>query len=296
MINKELKTEAREIEILTADDEKLRRMLGGLEKVGAPKNFDFHLKARIANAKPEDLRQSQPLFLPWLRYVLPLSVIVLLAGFAFFNLSFSTGNQNGSDVAADLPPIQNEIKPPETDLQPQIETPFTASANDGNKSESVIRKPEIVNTPKKPIQDNPNFIAVKSLSGKQSEKVRNKANDNFNGMRQETLRTSEVITPQNANRNFGDPKQVSGAEAKIPLREILARIGIEAVYADKGWKITSVKEKSLAIISDMKVGDLIEAIDDKKLSSDTVFEQAFTGKVFRVLRDGKQILIELNAK
>ena len=91
MINKEFKNKAEEIETLNADDEKLRQMLGGLKKVGAPKNFDFHLKARIANAKPEDFRK--PLLLPWLRYVLPLCVIVLLAGFAIFNLSFSAGNQ-----------------------------------------------------------------------------------------------------------------------------------------------------------------------------------------------------------
>ena len=32
MINKELKNEAREIETLTADDKKLRQMLGGLKK------------------------------------------------------------------------------------------------------------------------------------------------------------------------------------------------------------------------------------------------------------------------
>lgn len=294
MINKELKNEAREIEILTADDEKLRRMLGGLKKVGAPKNFDFHLKARIANAKPEDLRK--PLFLPWLRYVLPLSVIILLTGFAFFNLSFSSGNQKGTDVAIGLPPIQNEIKLPETDVKSPIETPLTASANNDNKSESGIKKSEIVNLPKKPVQDNPNFIAVKNSSGKQSDKAKNRTNDNFNGMRQETLKIPKVITPQNANKNFGDPKQVSAAQAKIPLQEILARIGIEAVYADKGWKIVSVKEKSLAIVSEMKVGDLIEAIDDKKLASDTVFEKAFTGKVFRILRDGKQIFIELGAK
>jgi hypothetical protein len=50
------------------------------------------------------------------------------------------------------------------------------------------------------------------------------------------------------------------------------------------------------MLSDMKVGDLIETIDDTKLSSDTVFQQAFTVKVFRILRQGKQIVINLSAK
>ena len=292
MINKESENETREIETLTADDKKLRRMLGGLKKVGAPRNFDFHLKARIANAKPEDFRK--PFLLPWLRYVLPLSVIVLLAGFAFFNLSFSAGNQ--SDVASDTQPIQNETAPPETIVKPQIEQPLIVSTDPNPQPEVKTNTPIIVNLPKKPVQDNPKYVAVKISPGKQPEKIKNGAGNNFNGMRQETLRIPKVITRQNANPNFGDPKPLNPEQAKIPIRQILSQIGIEADYTDKGWKIISIKEKSLAMLSDMQVGDLIEAVDDKKLSSDTVFEQAFTGKLFRILRDGKQILIELNAK
>ena len=37
-------------EILSADEQKISYLIGSLEKVSAPNDFDFRLKARIANA------------------------------------------------------------------------------------------------------------------------------------------------------------------------------------------------------------------------------------------------------
>ena len=296
MINKELKNEAREIETLTADNEKLRRMLGGLKKVGAPKNFDFHLKARIANAKPEDFRK--PFLLPWLRYVLPLSVIVLFAGFAFFNLSFSAGNQGAPDVVNNLQTVQNETAnaPVETPSNIVIEEPLIASIPANKDSEIRTSESEFVRSGNKAAQNKARNIAVKNSVVVQSNNRENELKNNKGGSRDITLRDAPVLFERKGNPNSGGSKPLNVEQNKIPLQQVLSQIGIEAAYADKGWKIISIKDKSLAMLSDMKVGDLIEAIDDKKLSSDTVFEQAFTGKVFRILRDGKQMLIELNAK
>ena len=298
MINKELKNEAREIEALTADDKKLRQMLGGLKKVCAPKNFDFHLKARIANAKPEDLRQ--PFLLPWLRYVLPLSVIVLLAGFAFFNLSFSTGNQNAPEVASDLPPNPNETANASVEMPSNIivEEPLTASVPANKNSEIRTLDPELIRSENKATQNKARAIVVKNSLAAPSNKRENDPKNNSSGSRDITLKDAPVLFERNANPNSENTKLLKDELPKIPLplQEILSQLGVKADYTDRGWKIVSLKEKSPAMISGMKVGDFIEAIDDKKLSSDTVFQQAFTGKVFRIMRDGKQLLIELNAK
>jgi len=296
MINKELKNEAREIETLTADDEKLRQMLGGLKKVGAPKNFDFHLKARIANAKPEDLHK--PFLIPWLRYVLPLSVIVLLAGFAVFNLSFSTENQGVPEVAAGLPPNQNETAntPVETPSNIVIEEPVIASVPANKNSEMKTSQPDFVRPNNKAAENKVETIPVKNSLVARSNKRENNSKNDFLGSKDSTLGVPRIITQENSNPNSGDAKPLNVGQAKIPLQQVLSQIGIEADYADKGWKIVSIKDKSLAMLSGMQAGDLIEAIDDKNLSSDTVFQQAFTGKVFRILRDGKQVLIDLNAK
>ncbi|MBA2736317.1 MAG: hypothetical protein H0U50_05940, partial [Pyrinomonadaceae bacterium] len=278
MINKELKNMAEEIETLNADDKKLRQMLGGLKKVGAPKNFDFQLKARIARAEPNSLRK--PFLVPWLRYVLPLSMIVMLAGFAFFNLSFSTGNQNMPYVASDSKPIQSKPAPPETIVKPSVEESSIALTDATKKNETKTDIPETVNLPKKAAQNNPKYVAVKSESFKQSKKIEDDSKNGFGGTRQSTLRNSRVITQPNVNPNSGAAKPMNAGQNKISIQQVLSQIGIEADYADKSWKIVSIKENSLAMRAGMKAGDLIEAIDDKKLSSNTVFQQAFTGKVF----------------
>ena len=50
MRNKDLQNNA-EGEILSVGDVKVQQMIKNLHRVDAPKDFDFRLKARIANAK-----------------------------------------------------------------------------------------------------------------------------------------------------------------------------------------------------------------------------------------------------
>ncbi|HEX8288370.1 MAG TPA: PDZ domain-containing protein [Pyrinomonadaceae bacterium] len=287
-----------DIEILNAEDEKLRQMLGGLKKVKAPSNFDFQLKARIANA--ERNHSPRPFLLPSLRFVLPLSVVVLLAAFIVFNLSLSSGNQT-TDVAVNTPQIQNEtrIAVPETISTPVISTPViqeTTKANlPANKIEVKNSAPEIAVLNNKTAANKANIVIVKNSSAVRNNKFENTNND-FGGTRQGASRASEVITPENSNTNFNVKKPVEVIQNKISLQEILSQIGIEGDFAANGWKILSVKENSSAMRAGLKAGDLIEAIDDKKLSSDTDFTQNFSVKVFRILREGKQQVIDLTAK
>lgn len=295
MINKELKNKAEEIENLTADDEKLHRLLGGLKKVAAPKNFDFQLKARIANAQPNDLQK--PFLLPWLRYVLPLSVIVLLAGFVVFNLSFSVDN-TGAPQVADLPKNQTEsaITPVETPSKAVIEEPVIASVPTNKNSDIRTSEQVFVGSGSKATQNKAKTIAVKNSLVLPNNKRSNELKNNSGGSRDITLRDAPVLFERNTNLNSGNVKPPNVQQNVISLQQVLLQIGIEAEYTDKGWKVISIKDARLPMLSNMKSGDIIESIDDKKLSSDTVFQQAFTGKVFRILRDGKQIVINLNAK
>lgn len=299
MSYEQLKNTAEDTEILTADDEKLRRMLGGLKKVKAPANFNFQLKARIADAERNP--SPRPFLLPSLRFVLPLSVIVLLAGFIMFNLSFTTGNQT-ADVAVNTPQIQNEteIAAPETISTPVISTPVieeTTTANlPANKIEVKNYAPEIAALNNKTLANKANVTVVKNPSDAQNSKSKNDLSSNSGGSIDRALKPSEVITAENSNLNSSVKKPVEVKQNKLSLREILSEIGIEGDFAASGWKILSVKENSSAKRAGLKAGDLIEAIDDKKLSSDTDFTQNFSVKVFRILREGKPQVIDLTAK
>jgi hypothetical protein len=299
MKHKDLTNKAQEDEILSADDRKLRELLGGLKKVDAPKDFDFRLKARIANAKPQDFQKTQ--LFPILRYVLPLSVVILLVTFVALNISFSPQNENAPQQIAEnnFQPPKAEIpnSPAEIPAPVPSEAPFVASIEPEKPSEIKTVPPVAVNLPKKSTAAKPILIAAKETKQEAVKNVEPDAGEAFAGTKDEASKPPTVIVLNNSNSNpVVAPPPNADPNNKISLKDILAQIGIEADFTGAKCKIVSLKESSPALRSGMKVGDLIEAIDDKKLSSETEFLKTASGKVFQILRDGKQILIELNLK
>ncbi len=117
-------------EILSAEDEKIRSLLGNLKRVGAPKDFDFRLKARFANAKSKKDYRTQ--FLPALRYVLPLSLVLLICAAVVFNSVYFADTQNVSPIAENhsQTPIEGEKQP------------NNFSSNEPNGVANVFQMPE----------------------------------------------------------------------------------------------------------------------------------------------------------
>ena len=91
-----------------AEQTRVWQVIEHLETVDGPKDFDFRLKARIANAKPTDF---QPRFLPALRYVLPLSLAVLVFAFVVFNSGYFVGYNSAPQVAEKNPPTIENLNP-----------------------------------------------------------------------------------------------------------------------------------------------------------------------------------------
>lgn len=283
------KNNSHESEFLGEDERKLSVLLGGLKRVEAPKDFDFKLKAKIAAASPTDTRK--PFFFPALRYVLPLCLVVMLSAFAALKIVAPSEETNPPSIAAadDFPP------PNKTETAPANvrEEQFTSADRAETSSAAEKAAPITAAAPKAGKNGKQTIVVVKSpvkISGKSEVKSKN----GFGGDYERTARVSRVI---NMNPNAPNNKNLnSGQSGRIPVREVLREIGIEVEFIGADWKITAVRENTPARIANMQVGDLIEAIDDKKLSSDTAFLQSFTGKVFRVVRGGKQIVIDLTKK
>jgi membrane-associated protease RseP (regulator of RpoE activity) len=292
MSNKQLNDMAEEAEILTAEDRKLRQMLGGLKKVNAPANFDFQLKARIANA--EKNHSPRPFLLPALRFVMPLSVIVLLAGFVFFNLSFSDGVQN-EQIAQIAPTVSTEAQSVSNPaVSNPIEQATAAPVNKNIEAKTSVR--EIARLETKAAPNNANYIRVKGTGNLQKTGRESNSDNGFGGTREGGLSIPKVLTQKSSNPKFGAAKPPLVQQSKISLQGVLLEIGIEANFDEKNWKILSIKENSPAMRAGFKSGDLIESIDDKQLSSDAVLLQKFSGKVFRILREGQQMIIDLTVK
>ena len=99
MKNDNLKNNLRDLEILSAAEQKISDLVGSLEKVSAPNDFDFKIKARIANA---DKTTFQPSLWQTLRYVLPLSVTTMVAAFFIIQAGFFSPNTTQMENKAAL--------------------------------------------------------------------------------------------------------------------------------------------------------------------------------------------------
>lgn len=84
------------------------RLIGTLGRVQAPKDFDFHVRARIAKGRPAEKRAS------WLpasvRYAAPLALLLGVGGYVGFTTMYSPEQAN----------VTNVVVPADTVAQPVI--------------------------------------------------------------------------------------------------------------------------------------------------------------------------------
>ncbi len=292
MSNKHLQDNA-EDEILSVGDIKIQQMIKNLHRVDAPKDFDFRLKARIANAKSTDF---QPRFFPVLRYVLPLSVVVLIFTFIIINGIYFAGNKQ--QTAENTPPIPVEnkivptnnlpISPPEVAKIPVKSAPEKDIA-DSNRTNVQAKKKDII-----PVEET-KFVAVKSPKKPPSELLKEiKIDDNDDGG---SKTTSLDVKPIQIYPNGVIPSELTESSPNnenkndILTKQILLPRGIEIVSENGNRRVKSVKKDSIAERSNVQVGDLVEAIDGEKVSGDAERGKKLEGKQITVLRGAEKIEI-----
>src|SRR5688500_18285244 len=93
-------------ERLNADDARISSLLRGLRRVDAPADFDFKLKARIANASPA--RTASAGLFPVLKFAAPLLLLLPIVGFFITNGLFSSDQASipGGNPANQLEPLE----------------------------------------------------------------------------------------------------------------------------------------------------------------------------------------------
>lgn len=287
MNENELQKGDSETEILSADDEKLRLMCKGLKKVNAPKNFDFHLKARIAKANPEDFQTAS--LIPFLRYLLPFSVVVLLAVFVGFNI-FLTSKNNDELAKSIVQPQQLQESPI---VNPPTTKNSTVSANYlPTPANFIVTEDKLTasaNTGKKAV--NPDVSAAQN--GRKEVLPKSKDDDQTLS-RDMASGTGEILTPNGITVPEINKPTVLTSKSADSVKQIFDFIGITAVPEFERWKVTAVDGNNMAARAGIKVGDLIEAIDGHKLGSAAMSNQNFNVKVIQIIRDGKNISLEMN--
>lgn len=274
-----------ETEILNAEDEKLRAMCRSLKRVEAPKDFDFKLKARLANTRADEF---QPRFGFAFRYALPGLALLLVFGLFAFNSGF-WASENNSVIAEGAVAQPNSLLPQNaaTPSDSPSERAETAIVSSDALTPEITKSPERTNPQQAAgnIQPNPknDLLSHKKDSGSGS-KVFSSTVDKG---RQPNINNS-VITSQTPN----------SAEKLNPLsvNNVLSIMGINAELENGKWTVKSVAKNSFAENFDIRANDIIEAIDEQSLSAETSFSKTVSGETITVVRGGEKVVIKLKNK
>lgn len=281
-----LKNISGERENLSADEQKICNLIGKLEKVECPKNFDFRLKARIASADKKDF---QPSIRQTLRYVLPVAACVLIAAFVLVQAGiFSpSGGQQGSEITAVNPNVQPFDASPPT-------VPIVSPSN-SNTSESSVNRSE--SSPLNPSSNTE--TALKNPSEKRSESLPKLSKEDEPTMwRDFGVRPNrKQIYPRGIDPNQIKPQKIENQNAKpVSAKSVFDFIGMETEFNGGKLRVKSVKAKGLADISGIKIGDLVESVDDTKIDKSEMTLKSSGVKKITVSREGKPLEISLQPK
>jgi hypothetical protein len=282
-----------EPENLSRNDEKTRQILGSLEKIDAPKDFNFQLKSKIANTKAT--RKNQ-VFWRYFAVAVPSLACVLLAAFFVFNRNVqqpATVAEVKEPQKIQTPtiveiPIIKDLKPtkdsntenaenlPDKDQNPQKSLPIIEPKIVDEKIYAKVEKqpdikPESVKlAPKKP-KAKDDFIGVKTEAGTDIEKP---------------------LQPKGLNASSANTT-INQTDTVFEIENLLDDLGVEAIAENGKLKVKSVKKNSLAERSGVKTDDVIDAVDNQKIAPKEIRKKAFDAKSISITREGKTIELKL---
>ena len=256
-------------------------MIDGLNPIDPPNDFDFRVKARIANARPNEFQPSS--FLPVLRYVLPLGVIILFAGLFAFNTLYFSNNQ-----------IANVEQKPSAESV--IINPIIASEQQQSfTGENIIPNPSAANAQPAPVKKQPDYLAVKEPL-KLPEKPLKEKPKKVSGVSNEFMVTPpKTIYPEGFDPTKKNDLVVPNIEttATMSIEDIGNFIGIEIALENGKRRVKSITSKSLAERSGVRVGDVIDELNGRKLSDQPLRFKSLDAKSLTVIRASERIEINL---
>jgi membrane-associated protease RseP (regulator of RpoE activity) len=271
------------------DQMRVWQMIDELRRVDAPDDFDFRVKARIAKSKPADF---QPQFFPALRYVLPVGLIVLVLGLVVYNASYFSGSTpEVSEIIAPQMQKEREISPINS---------FSANQTAGTNTNDEILVSQAANVNVELADENQkkDLVTVKSP-------VKTRGNNPKKNYEDDAVMSRDLLLrpppPPSLPLGIDPNRKIETSPNTInqnPITDvqILSFMGIETVSENGNKKVKAVKSQSLAERSGIKTGDVIEAIDGKRVGGEPVRMETFESKKLTVVRDAKRIEITLQNK
>jgi hypothetical protein len=275
-------TSKNEPETLSADDLKVGEMCRTLERIEAPKDFDFKLTARIANAKASDFAPRRR-FIPALSYALPALALILVLGLLAYNGGFFPAGNNSAVAVSPVAPQTVDLP------QNRAVSNFTPSSETANANAAVL--PLNQDSPK------PKEIAVSQQKKSETEATRRRPENVGGGSTLQSLTNSRTIMPRfNIPPSVPQNSQTDENPNPITVSEVLSQMGINANFDNGKWSVKSVTPNSLGDSSGVRQNDVIEEIDNQTVSGTTAFNKIVNGKTVTVTRGGQKIVIQLRNK
>ena len=226
------------------------RLIGTLKRVQAPKDFDFHVRARIAKGRPAEKRVS------WLpasvRYAAPLGLLLAVGGYVGFSTMYSPGEVNISPVAyapaemtvQPVAAIADPVKQSETlPVAPSNETLAVSTPSDtGNKVKNTVQKAPVTPNPKTEKPDGGSY----DIAGPRAHTITQPdIDDNAPPpARKVIVPASQFLNSAGINSSGGKIVSVSGAAASAGLR---AGDVIESVNVQTGTIRVNRDGKSVTV-------------------------------------------------
>ncbi len=264
------------------DHSKLLEMLLGLERVEVPGDFDFQLKARIAQGSPKKVSHG---WIPSFQFMATLAPVALF----IFVLAIGTLYFIKTPAIKD---VVNDVAIP-SDTTSVNEKPSL------NETELAAKTPVVPEQLPQEAVDPKDVKSVETAKNQGADVKRKEPReliskptpDSGGGSMEFSLTPGVVTIPLTLDSN----RKVEGSDV-LPvatvskLTEIWNFIGVSV----NSLKIVSVGKNSVALRSGLEVGDIIEEIDGNKITADSIKDKQINVRSLTVVRDGKKLEIVLN--
>lgn len=253
---------------LLEKESRLNAAFGSLGAVDPPANFERDVFSEIRSRR----EKGMPAF-NWLRpaFLVPTFAAVAVIGILLFVYGPFSGSGT-RDVVEKSGPATEEPAPslqPKDDQGRKENEPSSIVADAGK--EAGPRK-----GPEKIEQRKPSSTPVDG-----------------GGSLDQATRPADPVKPLEGSPRSVDPGDNAPADRSFSPAEVFSEFGVEAVYGSTGWRVTGVRPNSIGANAGIMKGDILKALDGKPLTREPLEGTAVGGKRLRVLRDGKEIDLQL---
>lgn len=273
-----------EREVLPAVEQKVCDLIGKLDRVECPKNFDFHLKARIASSDKKDF---QPSVWQTLRYIVPVAACALIVAFVMVQGGiFSPVNQTENTLATttnpNIQPFDDRSNSTRIFTVSNSSEPITAAVPDRNvQSNSILSRNASLNNSSENRTSLPKLLPEDQPTMSKDFGV----GQNRKPIYPVGINPEPIYSQNSENQN----------DRFVSMTETLDMSGITTEFVSGKLRVIKVRENTMADKSGIKVGDYIEAIGNAKITQSEMKLKSDDIKKITVSRDGRLIGITLRS-